>query len=377
MALTPYVRVVYQNGQAPARNATNLNNNEQGTKAVTDQTIANESAITSLSAQVSSNTDAINIIETPDYIDFTPQSLPPAYSEGLLYYDMTARTLVSYNDLSDTALNIGLENRVRVYNNSGSTMLNGTAIRIGNTAIDGVPVAILSVADNFLDGVCEGVLTHDLLDNAIGEATINGTVMGLDTSSFSVGDTLYLSATVPGGITSTPPDLSTKIGTVLISDATTGSILVMINSLKTLPVTIGTMDTLVDPAQVSVTSTPQKFQNYINTKSLEMIVDGTGGLITVKYDGSYNIDTLFVIENINGSNNQHQIDIYARVNESATNEFYFPLIVGRNGTRTSGTPFTDLNLNAGDTVSMWYASEDINDTVAVRSISFKITSNYI
>ena len=50
MALTAYTKTVYLNGQAPARNDTNLNNTEDGVEAVTNEAILHASYISDLQA---------------------------------------------------------------------------------------------------------------------------------------------------------------------------------------------------------------------------------------------------------------------------------------------------------------------------------------
>ena len=73
-----------------------------------------------------------------------------------------------------------------------------------------------------------GVITSTLADDAEGFVALTGFVQGLNTSSFSAGDTLYIAAT--GGFTATPPagsgNLIQNIGKVIKVHASNGSIMV-------------------------------------------------------------------------------------------------------------------------------------------------------
>jgi hypothetical protein len=65
-----------------------------------------------------------------------------------------------------------------------------------------------------------GLATHDIEDNSFGYVTTFGIVRSVDTSDFSAGDELYLSATSSGTWTNTAPvipNFSSPIGYVIRS----------------------------------------------------------------------------------------------------------------------------------------------------------------
>ena len=67
--------------------------------------------------------------EVKTHIDFnTTTSNKPSHAEGRLFYDKANGALGFYNNESDITLQIGQEDYTRVYNNSGSTIANGTPV---------------------------------------------------------------------------------------------------------------------------------------------------------------------------------------------------------------------------------------------------------
>lgn len=155
----------------------------------------------------------------------------PTYTLGKMVYDTDNECLTFYNNDSNVSLQIGQENWYRVNNNSGSSIANGAAVKItGATA--GLPTIAL-IQSNVAD-VCAGLATETIANGAIGYVTSGGLVRGIDTSAFSAGVTLYVSSATPGALTATAPaapNYRIRIGTVGVSNASTGTILV--NGLTT------------------------------------------------------------------------------------------------------------------------------------------------
>lgn len=358
--LVPYTKTVWKNGQAPARNDTNLNNQENGIFEVTEETILQAQQILDLA--------------TPINIDYVPQVAPPAYLEGRVFYDDNSHTLSLYNDISDMTLNLGLETIARCFNNTGVTIPNGTPVYVTGT-VGGVPTVAPAIATSFATAIAGGVTTHDIEDQTEGFTTIVGTVSDVDLTGFTAGERLYLSDTVAGGYVTLAPDIATYIGTVMVSGIA-GKLLVKTTWLINLPTVSAYMQDLNTPA-VAISATPTKFADFTVSEGIVLEGDPINGLFTVDRAGYYEIKTSFAISGITSSNNAQYIDIHMRVNESAVNERIFPLTIGRNGAETSGTPFFEIELLAGETVSIWHSSPQITDTVDVNTITFSLTSLYI
>jgi len=129
---------------------------------------------------------------------------------------------------------------IPVYNNTASTITKGTIVReFGGQASTGelritAFTSLLSVdAHRIL-----GVLTEDIAASASGYARAVGYVTGVNTNSFTVGTTLYASATTAGAWTSSLPTAFNSyaqiIGWVTKQNSTTGEIFVRIDPATTL-----------------------------------------------------------------------------------------------------------------------------------------------
>ncbi len=165
------------------------------------------------------------------FIDFDETLSSPSYSEGIVFYDKNNKSISYYNDNTDTALNVGQENWIRVYNNTGSTINNGQVVYITG-AFSGLPTVGLAKADSKSTSIVVGLATHDIENATSGYITSSGIVRNFDTSSFSSGDDVFLSPTVAGALTSDGPSsplLRIYIGSVTISDVSTGSVIVAIH----------------------------------------------------------------------------------------------------------------------------------------------------
>lgn len=154
----------------------------------------------------------------------------PAYVAGQMYYDSSNECYSIHNNEADVTLNVGQESWIRVFNNTGSTIANGSAVYISGVS-GGLPTVALARADSATTTRCVGLATHSIENNTIGYITNFGVVRSLDTSTFAPGTILFLSPTVAGGFTSTEPtgtvNYSFRIGIVVTQNATTGTIQVI------------------------------------------------------------------------------------------------------------------------------------------------------
>lgn len=161
-------------------------------------------------------------------VDFTPQD-SPTHQEGRAFYRQDINALSYYVDDSAVEMNIGRESWVRVRNTSGGTISNGDAVFIdGFHANSGLPTVTLAKADAASTARFTGIATHDIADNSNGYITTFGEVRGVDTSAFSAGDKVWVSAGTAGGLTATEPsdpNFSVRVGFIAQS-STSGQILV-------------------------------------------------------------------------------------------------------------------------------------------------------
>src|SRR6056297_1167409 len=153
----------------------------------------------------------------------------PARQRGRLWYSDELESLVYYNDSNDVSVNIGQEAIMRVKNNQGSTIYNGDVVYVDGSTGDN-PTVKLARSDSLNTARVIGMITQSSINSgAVGYATTYGRVRGLDTSAYTAGDTLYLSPTTAGGLTTTKPsqpNKSFRVGTVIRSHGSDGSIFI-------------------------------------------------------------------------------------------------------------------------------------------------------
>lgn len=228
----------------------------------------------------------------------------PAHSEGLVFYDNTKKAVSYYNEEADITVNIGQEHLIPVYNNSGSTITNGTVVYpSGFDAGTGLPT--IDIADASERDKCRlvGMVTHDIENGTRGYVTRLGEVNGIDTSGLT--GVVYLTSDGTGGITNTRPNdgsYEVIIGAVAEQDAVTGSIVVDVNvSQLTVEVTdtngfppdqrTATTISFVDGTRtftIAPTGTDFHFyelgDKYLKTASDSVVIDGVTGDHIIYYD---------------------------------------------------------------------------------------------
>jgi len=149
------------------------------------------------------------------------------YKEGRLYYSADTKTFNAYLDKPDVTLNIGQEEYVRAVNKTNSTLINGTVVYISGAQGSRPQVWPAIATNDYHTSHILGITTHQALNNDEVLVTTFGSVGGINTSAYAVGDILYLSHTTAGAITNIPPtNKRIKIGYVLNS-ANNGRILVI------------------------------------------------------------------------------------------------------------------------------------------------------
>jgi hypothetical protein len=119
---------------------------------------------------------------------------------------------------------------IRVKNTSGGSLSKGTPVyATGSVGASGAVEVQASLAGTASTMPALGLLDETLADNAQGSATILGVIRQVDTSSYSVNDSLYVSTS--GGLTNVRPtgasELVQKIGRVIRVNASSGEVLVL------------------------------------------------------------------------------------------------------------------------------------------------------
>jgi hypothetical protein len=298
-----------------------------------------------------------------DYLDFNG-SAPHVSRIRRMAWNETDQT-VDLGMEYDVVQQVGLETYARVANFTGVTIPNGTVV--GFTGA--IPDSALSVAPYLANGATNtlyvvGVMTHDLPDTGQkGYCTVWGFVRDVDTSGFTLGDILYASPTVAGGLTNvkpTAPNNVVPIAAVLQVSATDGVIFVRPTIEQQIYYGEFTKTNSQSPVAAN-TAYPLLFTNTEIANGVS--IGTTTSEIYVAQAGLYNIAVSVQIT----SNNSAQKSIWVWLRKNGTTDFPNSARVA-SITLNNGYLVVTLNevasLLAGDFIEVMYAADNTNVSIA-------------
>ena len=220
-----------------------------------------------------------------DFIDVSTAPPAPSWKEGRIFYDDINKCITSYDDIVGTSLQNGQEVRIRVFNNTGSIIVNGSAVTIVGITLDDVvqiELAISSDKTSSLNTI--GIATHDIGIGEYGWATTTGSVGDVDTSAYTEGSAIYLSETVAGAYQLTrplSPSYEVRMGGVLKQNATTGKLFaetrIITNDHDNNKFYNGT---ILEDHTVTITTTP-------TVTTLNVIESGSRGYLSIILNQEY------------------------------------------------------------------------------------------
>lgn len=312
----------------------------------------------------------------PDSTQYNP-SLPsnPAYSEGLVFYDSIKKALSYYNDEDATTVNIAQELIIKVYNDNGTPITNGTAVRLDGGTVGGVPTVIRSIADTSFNANAIGVATHEISPSETGYITVWGSIGGYDTSGFTAGDILYVSATVEGELTNIEQPILKPIGLVLVSDID-GTIIIAqkpVQNITAIGQSIGSLRTQ------SITITPQSITAYEgNNFELNTVITNTGATnltasispVSIGASGFYRIS--FNVAITSASNALYTFEVY--INGTPTGVLSVCDLINNNVTagNASINSLTQTVILETDNIEIYAYADGGTNAVTYTSASFNI-----
>lgn len=165
------------------------------------------------------------------YVELTEQSAPstPAANKLDIYTeDRNGFTRIRALDDTGYISTILRDTLFLVKNTTGSTIAKGKAVYVnGSDSTNGVVTIALAKADSSTTVPVFGLTIESIANNAFGRVISTGILSNIDTSAFSDGARVYLSASTAGELTSTKPtspNIWQRVGVVIKSHASTGSI---------------------------------------------------------------------------------------------------------------------------------------------------------
>ena len=208
------------------------------------------------------------ILTNVSYIDFNTTATT-THAEGRVHWNNDLKTLEVDTENPNVHVTVGQELISRVNNQTGGTLLKGRAVYINGQQGQRPTVTYATfTADTTSAGVI-GLVAEDINDNSNGYIISYGLIEGVDTSAYSAGTPLYLYT--GGTITDVKPqapDHDVRIGKVIVSNATTGSIFVNIQNgyeldeLHDVRITSPTTDDVLVRSSYNGTSV------WVNTKTI-------------------------------------------------------------------------------------------------------------
>ena len=275
--------------------------------------------------------------------------------------DQTANLGMEY----DVVQQVGLETYARVANFTGVTIPNGTVV--GFTGA--VPDSALSISPYLADGATNtlyvvGVMTHDLPDTGErGYCTVWGFVRDVNTSAFTLGDILYASPTVAGGLTNVKPTAPNNVVPIaaVLQVGTTDGVLFVRPTIEQ-QIYYGEF-TKLDSQTPLLANTAYPLL-FTNTEIANGVSLGSPlSEVVVAQAGLYNIAVSVQITSTNSS----QKSVWVWLRKNGTTDFPNSARVA-SITLNNGYLVVTLNevasLLAGDFIEIMYAADNINVSIA-------------
>lgn len=181
--------------------------------------------------------------------------------------------------------------QIVVRNSTGSTLTKGQIVYLSG-ATGNRPNAVLAQADTeATSSKTIGMVIANIANNADGQIAVNGTLHDLDTSAFTAGDSLWLSATTAGGVVAnTPPaepNHSVFIGYVARAHPTLGRVVLAIQNGYELDELHGVQITTPSNGQLlAYNSTSGLWVNSTPTTPTSKMILGGSGATTALVSGT-------------------------------------------------------------------------------------------
>jgi hypothetical protein len=310
-------------------------------------------------------------VNNPGPIRGTTLTLNPTGAKidsGELSYNAAEDTF-DLTHLNDVVQQIGFETYMRVANDTGTTIPNGSVV--GFAGVNGE----IKISPYIADGSVQelyfvGVTTFDMADDVAGPVTLYGKVRGMDTTgtpvseAWAVGDILYASPTTAGALTKvrpTAPNVVISVAAVLSVDSTEGVIMVR----PTIPIGLdyGTFTNTTDHTLAAInTATPISYDTTEITNGIT--IGSPTSRLVVAQAGYYHVAVSAQITSTNSSSKT--VYFWLDKNGTSVADTTRAITLSSNGEYQSFSTTYDISLQANDYVRVMWASD--STAVALESI---------
>ena len=225
------------------------------------------------------------ILTEVNQIDFNLTAVT-THQEGRIAWNDDIKSLEIDTDNPNVQVQVGHEMVIRVNNQTGSILTKGTVVYINGAQGQRPTVTKADYSADTSSASVIGLVAADINNGVNGYVITSGILEGVNTIAYSAGTSLYL---FTGGTYSSnkpqAPDHDVRIGKVVVSNATTGSIYVNVQNGYELDEIHDVRITSVSENDVLVRSTYNGSPVWVNTKTMSGLtyvqattVSATGGL---------------------------------------------------------------------------------------------------
>jgi hypothetical protein len=256
---------------------------------------------------------------------------------------------------------VGFDTYMRCKNDTGTAIPKGTVVGfVGvNSEIEVAPYLADSSANELF---FVGVTSRDLPDQDVEPVQLYGKINGLDTTgpgaeTWAVGDILYASPTIAGGLTNvrpTAPNVVISVAAVLSVSATVGEI--MVRPIIPMGMDYGSFDSTVDQTLAAInTATAVTLSNTLSSNGVTLT---SSSRLNVATAGFYQVDA--VLQLTSGSGSDKNVYFWLRKNGTNVAETTRAVTVNINGGFVPIALNYTISLAATDYVEIYWAADSTN-----------------
>lgn len=208
------------------------------------------------------------ILTEVNQIDFNLTAVT-THQEGRIAWNDDIKSLEIDTDNPNVQVQVGHEMVIRVNNQTGSILTKGTVVYINGAQGQRPTVTKADYSADTSSASVIGLVAADINNGANGYVITSGILEGVNTIDYTAGTSLYL---FTGGTYSSnkpqAPDHDVRIGKVVVSNATTGSIYVNVQNGYELDELHDVRITSVSENDVLVRSIYNGSPVWVNTKTM-------------------------------------------------------------------------------------------------------------